>query len=479
MTASPAISASVALASAVLMLTLWLASPAPLFVISVVLAATTLLAAISPVGGIGAVLVTLPYFHYPVGTQEAAFAASELLLLSTIAGSALAIARRLIVSTDSTMRWIRWRIADLTHSPLVILIAGLALLGGFGLFAVYDPSAQPASAREWRWTLLEPMLLIGLLVAFVQRPVDRYVVVACFLAGALAAAVHGIADLIAGEGVAVGTIRRLDGPFPHPNAFALYLLRPVVFGFTLLVVFRRLQSRWVIPAAIGAAALVGAFSRAAFLAAAVAAAILSWQTSARMRYAATAVVLVAAAVATTVAAGGMLNAVTGGSLSLRLYIWEAGLEMIRDRPVLGYGMDQFLYAYSPRYIAPEAWGERFTAHAHNLIIDFWVRLGIIGAVFAVGAVLYCVYALVIRVLRGIATDAITTAALITLVAAIVQGMVDNGYFTHVLAMSAWLLAWLAFGERGSESMEGAGNLAHIGSWWRGIGRLTSLRQPHR
>ncbi|MEZ4572939.1 MAG: hypothetical protein R2849_21995 [Thermomicrobiales bacterium] len=32
----------------------------------------------------------------------------------------------------------------------------------------------------------------------------------------------------------------------------------------------------------------------------------------------------------------------------------------------------------------------------------------------------------------------------TLAAASMQGMVDNGYFVHDLAMSAWLIAWIAF-----------------------------------
>jgi O-antigen ligase len=56
--------------------------------------------------------------------------------------------------------------------------------------------------------------------------------------------------------------------------------------------------------------------------------------------------------------------------------------MIRDHPLFGVGLDNFLYAY-PRYVLPDAWREPNLSHPHNVLLDFWVRLGILGAVVLV------------------------------------------------------------------------------------------------
>jgi O-antigen ligase len=124
--------------------------------------------------------------------------------------------------------------------------------------------------------------------------------------------------------------------------------------------------------------------------------------------------------------------------------------MIRDRPVLGFGPDQFLYAYVPRYIQPTAWDERFTSHAHNLLADSWIRLGIIGAIAAIVVVVFVARQIVNDRTDNIGRSALSKAATVALGATLVHGLIDNAYFGHDLAMSAWLLAWLAFEHSGQK-----------------------------
>jgi hypothetical protein len=57
--------------------------------------------------------------------------------------------------------------------------------------------------------------------------------------------------------------------------------------------------------------------------------------------------------------------------------------MIHDHPLTGIGLDQFLSNYSIEYVQPQAWSERFISHPHNLIFDFWLRLGILGPIVLV------------------------------------------------------------------------------------------------
>jgi len=52
--------------------------------------------------------------------------------------------------------------------------------------------------------------------------------------------------------------------------------------------------------------------------------------------------------------------------------------MARDHPLLGVGLDNFLYGYRTRYVLPTAWEEFNLSHPHNLVLDFWLRLGLPG-----------------------------------------------------------------------------------------------------
>jgi putative inorganic carbon (HCO3(-)) transporter len=130
-----------------------------------------------------------------------------------------------------------------------------------------------------------------------------------------------------------------------------------------------------------------------------------------------------------------------GSDGLRLDIWGSAAAMLRDHPAWGVGLDQFISQY-PRYIRPSAWQERFTAHPHNLVLDFYVRLGLLGLA-------WLVFTLPPFILRGWRAarrrraegDALRFALAIGATGALldftVHGMVDQDYFLHMLAYGFW------------------------------------------
>ncbi|MCC6904724.1 MAG: O-antigen ligase family protein [Anaerolineae bacterium] len=62
----------------------------------------------------------------------------------------------------------------------------------------------------------------------------------------------------------------------------------------------------------------------------------------------------------------------------RVQLWQSTLRMIRDHPITGLGLDQFLYAYRGTYILPEAWQQPDLSQPHNFILNYWVRLGLFG-----------------------------------------------------------------------------------------------------
>jgi O-antigen ligase len=62
----------------------------------------------------------------------------------------------------------------------------------------------------------------------------------------------------------------------------------------------------------------------------------------------------------------------------RTQLWTSTINLLRERPLTGAGLDQFLYLYRSRYILPEAWQEPNLSHPHNLLLDYWTRLGLVG-----------------------------------------------------------------------------------------------------
>ena len=433
----------------------------PAFVVSAGL--LTVLAIWQPVVILGLTAAVLPLYHEPIEFSGAVLAPSELLLAVAAAGTAI----RALASVVSTRHRALQTLPDVRSgmdrlntpfgrialgSLTLLVIVGLALL-----LTNDDTVARSAGLREWRWTLLQPLAFIILLLWNSTAGRDRNLIVGAFGVGGLFVAIWSLTDAISGGGVSAGDVTRASSPFPHPNALGLYLLRPVVLAVAFLLITRnRRLSPWV-ACGIGAAALVASFSRSAALGLVVAG-ILLWpwlsrwlRLTALVGAAASALVLIAVAGDRTVGSSGQ------DSLALRIDIWRSGLEMIRDRPIPGYGPDQFLYTYTPRYVNPTGWDERFTSHGHNLLIDGWVRVGIIGAVLGLLALILIGRA-ALRKMNGpgrMQTDPLTVAATVALAAAGIQGLVDNGYFVHDLAMSAWLLGWVAFSAPAAVGAKGA------------------------
>jgi O-antigen ligase len=131
-----------------------------------------------------------------------------------------------------------------------------------------------------------------------------------------------------------------------------------------------------------------------------------------------------------------------GTSFIRLQLWESSLRMILDHPLLGVGMDNFLYQYRSSYLLPGAVAEPNLSHPHTLILNFWLQMGILG----LAAFLWLATTLArvwlglwrraaepwdLAILAGMAGVAVDFVA---------HGMVDNSYFLVDMAFHFWLLA---------------------------------------
>lgn len=395
---------------------------------------------VEPTGILIALPASLGLIYHPVLFRTLQFNSAEVLLVMACASIGLRAVWRLALDRSTLRPFLTdaWSSVKSGFGP--IAIAWLAL-GVLSLFTLVDPAVRHDSIRDFRWTILEPVIYLFLLRWYLRRPFDRRLIFVSYIAAAALVAVYGLARLAGGHGLDVEGVVRVAGTFPHPNDLALYLERPVVAAIALVFCFRaRFSLWWLVPLIPAGIVLVLTFSRGALVGAAVAAVVIVWLGQ-RHKLAAVAggACIAAGAALAAVASGRILNLASGGSGSMRIDIWHSAILMIRDHPIFGIGPDQFLYQYAPRYIAPQAWPERFTSHPHNLILDIWLRLGIMGLVVAV---LY-VIVLLRRARRLIALEsAIGLAAFAALLAGTIHGMVDNGYFLPGLALAFWLCSAL-------------------------------------
>lgn len=441
------------------------------------------IAALHPPSALVAIPASIGLVYRPIHYAGLEFSPTEILILTATAGLALRVAILYLIRNDNGPDVAPGTLVHAARSgfgpaALLMLAAGV-----MSLFTLADPAHRHESLRAFRWVIVEPILYAALARYYLRDPLDRLIAGGAFLGAASLISLYGIVLLLDGGGLSVEGVRRISGTYPHPNALALYLEQPVVFGFALAMTARRkaLRLGWLALASISGLALIMTFSRGALIGtgfAVVAIAVLS-----QRRHLARRLIPALAAlglVLTAVAAPRMLSLFGGGSGSLRVAIWESSIAMIRDHPIFGVGLDQFLYQYAPRYVAPEAWPERFTAHPHDIFLDLWLSLGILG-IAAVG-----VYAVtLIRTMRNITlrNGTLGLAAMGAIIASVVHGLIDNGYFVPDLALMFWFLTAIIELEgmavaRDTDHLGTMGEEARAdsGGWRGGVYRITSLRR---
>lgn len=436
------------------------------------------LAIVSPLGGVLAVIATLPWFHLPLTVGTLDLALSELLLICTVVGTTVRFGWSILKTRYDVSTASKLVLASLSTRIAVPL--GILTITGFWLSVLpYDSTHRSESLREWRWVFAEPLLLVMVLGIVVSGAASRRLVALALIAGVSIASAHAIADVAIGGGVTVEGVTRLSGPFPHPNALALMVTRVGALALVWFILETSYRKVLGVPTAITLVTIVATYSRGAWSGLGVAIVLSAIHLRGWSRRIALGIPAIVVALLAVLARERVFSLFGGGSGTLRLSLWRSALAMIQDRPIVGYGPDQFLYAYLPRYVEPVAWQERFSSHAHNLFLDFWIRLGIIGCAFAVGVVVVCLLSVAGIVRRPFSGDPLTIAATTAIIALVVHGLVDNAYFSHELAMSAWLLAWLAFHPGRESVVEGAREIAGPRLRRRGFHRVPPVRQPSR
>jgi O-antigen ligase len=238
------------------------------------------------------------------------------------------------------------------------------------------------SLRELRTLIVEPLLFWYLCRLTVKDVRDVGWLVGALLAATTAVALIGLGQWVFGGAVTeVQGVRRVLGTYSSPNHFALLLGRALPF----LLALAWCVPRWRPWAAGGflvcAAALGATFSVGGWLGTGLALLVVGGLVGGRRLVLALIMAGVVASTAVFVAAPverlvGRLDPRQGTSF-VRVQLWQAAAQLVVESPLLGIGLDNFLYRY-PALMPEETVFEPNLSHPHNLILQFWLQLGLLG-----------------------------------------------------------------------------------------------------
>lgn len=324
-----------------------------------------------------------PFFLFPVELYIFAFPVAEILMLTTF----LAWGLRLFIQFGQTRKKgtlnkssVSWK----KFKPVDYLILSWVILGIVSLLWTAD---RERAITELRSLLIEPALFYLIFRSInVNKRQMVYLVNALLFAG-FAVALIGLFQFFQGQAVitAEDGVRRLASVYGSPNNAALLFGRciPFLIAFILLPVphpQRLLSFLALVP--ISLALILTQSVGAIFIGVPIAVStvlLLSLGKNGRL------IVLVFVVIA-VIAFGFSLQSprfaraldFTQGTNFYRLRVWESAINIIHDYPLTGIGFDQFLYLFRSHYILPDAWQEPNLSHPHNIVLDFWLRLGILG-----------------------------------------------------------------------------------------------------
>jgi putative inorganic carbon (HCO3(-)) transporter len=325
--------------------------------------------------------------------------------------------------------------------------------------------------HAFRERVVDPLAYFALLLLFVRTRAEWYWILGGILAGGLAAGAIGLGQFALQRDLSTvsGTgIRRVEALYGSPDNLGLLLDRIVPIWLVLaLALDRRIQFRlalWasgvflVIPLILTYS--VGAWIAIGIVVSGVAALLRPWGKWVVLG------VAVVAAGAVGVKYRSVQHAFQSGhanSTQARIDVWRSSLQMIRHRPIVGIGPDNFQRLYAPTraenkyqrecvpgqgYIQPGAGAEPCLSHPHDEFLDFWLSSGILGLISYVW-LLYVFWRAGFQTWRrssGASTRTLVLAVMSAMLAGMIHGLIDNSYFLVDLSLLFWLfcavVSWL-------------------------------------
>ncbi len=336
------------------------------------------------------------------------------------------------------------------RNPTVLLASSFLIIGVLWLF-VPPNIIRNIALREFRVTVLEPVLFFALILRWMRTPSDVWRMVGAWLITAALVGREAVEQYLFGEAALMEGVGRATSVFPSATALGIYLGKALPVGIVLAILlppawrFRKIAAA-LLSLVIGLGVVVS-FARGAWIGVFIALAVIALITRNKWIFAGLGAVILAGLASipfiNVTRITSMFDFTTEDNTGVaRAKIWTAALKIIGDHPFTGIGQDQFLYQ-DPKYGVPQL---RFftTSHPHDWILDFWLRLGLPGLLWLLATLAYFfrqTYLLWTR-LAGTAAGALVLALMASMIDFTTHGLVDMAYFTMDSALTFWLTVGL-------------------------------------
>ncbi len=316
----------------------------------------------------------------------------------------------------------RWPILTFSLVSFASVFWSLDLFSGLGL---------------WRAFILEPLLVFFILPVILETQEDIALFLRNLYFTVIGISLWSLWQFVTGSGiphpwnVSIEEGRRATGPFPFPNAVALFVVPASALAAACFIQ----KKSWLTGVAVFSGFLAVILAKSdggliALLAAVLVALLFSkWgrKWAIGMLLAGTLILATQPSIREPVIREVTIQSWPG---QVRLYIWRETRDLLRDRPVLGAGFGGYPTVFAEYH---QATAIEIFQYPHNILFNFWVEMGIFG-VLAFGWIL-------VTWLRG-ANRGNYLVIFAVLIAILVHGLVDVPYFKNDLAVMFWILIFL-------------------------------------
>lgn len=354
-----------------------------------------------PEFGLAALLAIAPFYHQTIGLPGPASLPSRPLAVIIPAASVCLLLYGLLVSPG------RWRSAE-ARRLVVAMLAFVALLF-LSMANALDPSASVSKVS----LLVTAVILFLAVIQICERRDQLMVVVTGILLGLLAASVQGVIQHYTGSfgggfaagGVGGDVVGRVQGSFDTANQYAGYIASLIPLAAVIILserFSRALRGLALLALLFAVPALLFSYARGSIVAIAIGA--LVWLAFLRPRLAAAvaAIVVVSAIALAPATLKERFNPqATKSDFIDRVDLWNGAIEMYREHPILGVGVNNYAIAYPNLPKTPTVAPEhrlildeqtQIPPHAHNLYLNTLAEEGILGAFALLGLIIFSVSA---------------------------------------------------------------------------------------
>lgn len=311
------------------------------------------------------------------------------------------------------------------------------IMGSFALIGIIAVavSNQPLAAMGLYKSYIIAPMLVGIMVLMIRPRLEAIVTAVAILVSFIA--LIGAWQVFSGSGIPApwnvpGKNFRITSVYDYPNAVGL-LLAPLLALLASYLLQRGKHVSWLLPVFfVGCLAIVWSHSDGAVFA--VAAAVVFSLLFTKWRWWVVGGVGVLAIGLLLFGPTREILLLQDTSGEVRLALWQGTVNLLAHHPLTGAGLAGFPDLYAQYKLDRHV---ELLLYPHNLILDFWVELGILGVIWLIGVL--------IRFFSKQLKHASRTniAVMSAMVAILVYGLVDVPYFKNDLAVLFWLLITLA------------------------------------